>query len=310
MPSKSDRPRFISENIRLAPFTSWQVGGVADFFCTPTKTEEIIEAQTWAQGKNFPITVLGGGSNVLVSDHGVRGLTICLKNFSGIKIEDTPTEIKLECFAGTSKSELLKIFLKFKLAPALFLAGIPGDVAGGIVMNAGVAESFTPREFVEITDWIEVLRPTGALEKISAKQLQWSYRHCVGWAPGIIARVGLRWPNQPDDSILDQVRNANKVRLSKQPLDKPSCGSVFVNPPGHKAAQLVDSCGLKGYTVGQAQVSLKHANFIVNLGDTTHGASATDIWQVIQHVQKTVLQQTQVQLKTEVIRLGEWTQLS
>ncbi len=167
-------------------------------------------------------------------------------------------------------------------------------------MNAGVAESFKPREFCEITDWVEVLRPSGELEKIASSGLEWSYRHCKGWQPGVIVRAQLSWPLEEDSQILEQVRNANKVRLSKQPLDMPSCGSVFVNPPGLKAAQLIDSLGLKGYSVGGAQVSPKHANFIVNTG----GARATDVLSVIEHVKKTVKEKKSVELHTEVVLIG------
>jgi UDP-N-acetylmuramate dehydrogenase len=296
----------IESKVLLASYTSWSVGGPADFFCKPRTLEEVKFAQAWALENKHPLTILGGGSNVLVSDRGVPGLVMCLKDLIGLETRVESEEgreiFKVEAWAGTSKSELLKIFLKQKLAPALFLAGIPGDLGGGLVMNAGVAEMFTPREFTEITEWIEVLRPNGQVSRLKHGDLKWTYRHMSGWEPGILVRAGLRWPNEPDSSILDQVKNANKVRLSKQPLDLPSCGSVFVNPPGLKAAQLIDSCGLKGYTVGQAQVSLKHANFIVNLG----GCTAEEIWSVIRHVKKTVREMKGVDLKTEVIRLGEW----
>lgn len=290
----------IKENIILAPYTSWLVGGPAEFFALPKTLEEVKELNSWAQSKNLKVTVLGGGSNVLISDQGIKGLVICLKNFSQVVTREENGRFIIECEAGAGKSELLRHFLKRKLAPALFLAGLPGDVGGGVVMNAGVGESFLPREFVEITDWIEVLKPDGKLEKISAKDLQWSYRHCHGWQPGIIVKVAVSWPIKEDLTILDQVRNANKVRLTKQPLDMPSCGSVFVNPEGHKSAQLIDSCGLKGFTVGGAQVSMKHANFIVNTGDAT----AEDILKVIEHVRATVQKEKNVQLKTEVIRLS------
>ncbi|MFZ4404354.1 MAG: hypothetical protein ACOYOK_09665, partial [Pseudobdellovibrionaceae bacterium] len=130
-----------------------------------------------------------------------------------------------------------------------------------------------------------------------------TYRHSNGWKPGYILRVGLAWPLEPDDTILDKVRKANQLRLSKQPLDKPSCGSVFINPVGHKAGQLIEQCGLKGFTIGGAQVSQKHSNFIVNIGK----ASASDMWQVILHVQKVVEEKTSVQLRTEVVLMGEWT---
>lgn len=292
----------IQERVLLAPYTSWLIGGAADYYVQPATLEELKESQSWAQSKKLPITILSGGSNVLISDRGVRGLVINLKSFNKVETRTTEKQVELICEAGAGKNELLKIYLKQKLAPALFLAGIPGDVGGGIVMNAGVAEDMKPREFTEITGWFEVLKPDGTLKRYEHKDIEWSYRHSNNWQPGIIVKAGLVWPNEPDATILEKVRNANKVRLSKQPLDMPSCGSVFQNPPGHKAAQLIDSCGLKGTQIGQAQVSLKHANFIVNLGQAT----ATDTYNLMLKVQSTVKSQKGVDLKTEVVRMGEW----
>lgn len=295
----------IKQNVSLAEYTSWLVGGPAEYFCLPQSEAEVREAIQWAHDQKQPLTIFGGGTNVLISDKGIRGLVMCLRRFSGVESKEENGRLHITATSGTAKSELLKIFLKNKLPPALFLAGLPGDVGGGVVMNAGVAESFVPREFVEITDWVEVLRfEKGQFQthRFSKEQLHWEYRHSTGWQPGVILRVGLSWPMQADATILEQVRNANKIRLTKQPLDMPSCGSVFRNPAGHKAAQLIDSSGLKGFTVGEAQVSLKHANFIVNLG----AAKATDIWSVITHVKDTVKKLKDVELQTEVVRLGEW----
>lgn len=293
---------FIQEKVVTAPYTSWLVGGVAEYFALPTTEQQLKEAWAWAQETQMQITILGGGSNVLVSDEGIPGLTLCLKNFRELKTREEQGRLHIEVLSGAGKSELLKVFLKYKLAPALFLAGIPGDVGGGVVMNAGVAESFVPREFCEIVDWFEVLKPDLSVQKYTHSEIRWEYRHSFNWQPGIITRVGLSWPLDPDETILQKVKDANRVRLAKQPLDMPSCGSVFINPPGHKSAQLIDSCGLKGFSIGGAQVSLKHANFIVNTGQAT----ATDLWQVIQHVSKTVFEKKNVQLKTEVVLLGVW----
>ncbi|MEK6773716.1 MAG: UDP-N-acetylmuramate dehydrogenase [Bdellovibrionota bacterium] len=302
------QPEFIEKNRILAPFTSWLVGGAADYFCCPKTENEIQQAWTWALEKKLPVTFLGGGTNVLISDQGVEGLLICLKNFSGIEgeeiVEGKKKYLKFTARSGTSKGELLKIFLKYKLAPALFLAGLPGDVGGGIVMNAGVAENLSPREFCEIVQAIEVISsPQDWNAKVyQHSEVQWSYRHSRGWQPGLVTKVHFQWPYEPDGSILNKVRDANRVRLSKQPLDKPSCGSVFVNPQGHKAAQLIDSNGLKGFQIGDAQVSMKHANFIVNLGQ----AKAQEIWQVIQHVKNVVKEKKSIDLQTEVVLLGRW----
>jgi UDP-N-acetylmuramate dehydrogenase len=296
----------IKQNVSLAEYTSWLVGGPAEYFCLPETEVDVKEALRWAHDHKQPLTFFGGGTNILISDKGIRGLTICLRRFSGVESKEVNGRLEITALAGTGKSELLKIFLKNKLAPALFLAGLPGDVGGGVVMNAGVAEGFVPREFVEITDWVEVLRLENgsfSIHRFSKDQLHWEYRHSKGWQPGVITRVGLSWPLEADASILEQVRNANKIRLSKQPLDMPSCGSVFRNPPGNKAAQLIDGCGLKGFIVGEAQVSLKHANFIVNLGK----AKATDMWDLIEHVRITVKKLKSVELHTEVVRLGDWS---
>lgn len=292
----------ILENVNLAPHTSWLIGGLADHFCQPTTIEELTEAIRLADEKKWSVTVLSGGSNVLISDLGIRGLTIYLNKFSMISHEIKNDRIVVQCLSGTAKSELLKLFLKNQLPPALFLAGLPGDVGGGVVMNAGVAEAFEPREFMEMVDWIEVLNHQCQIHRLKKEDLKISYRHCDGWQPGIITTVQISWPLVADPLVLTKVREANKIRLTKQPLDKPSCGSVFRNPEGYKAAQLIDQAGLKGFSVGDAQVSLKHANFIVNLGQ----AKATDVVSVIEHVQKTVKQVHGVQLTTEVVRLGQF----
>lgn len=292
----------ISQNVKLAEYTSWMVGGNADHFCLPETLEDLKEAITYAKANNLAITILGGGTNVLVSDDGIAGLTICLRRLSKITSFEKDGKLHIEALAGTAKSELLKTFLKQKLPPALFLAGLPGDVGGGVVMNAGVAEAFVPREFMDFVDWVDVMTLDLQIIRLQKNQLNIKYRHTDGWQPHIIVNVGMSWPMEIDATILDKVREANKIRLSKQPLDMPSCGSVFKNPEGHKAAQLIDSTGLKGFRVGDAQVSLKHANFIVNLKNAT----AKNISDVIAHVQKTVEKDKGVKLTTEVVRLGRW----
>lgn len=292
----------VLQNHSLAEYTSWLIGGPAEYFCVPTNVEELREALKFSQDKNIAVTILGGGSNVLISDAGVAGLTICLKKFTGVQTLLTEEKIYLDCLAGTSKSELLKIFLKHQLAPSLFLAGLPGDVGGGVIMNAGVAEKFEPREFMELVDSIEVMDSSGQIKEIKKSELIVKYRHTDGWQPDIVIKAKISWPLKKDETVLQKVRDANKVRLSKQPLDKPSCGSVFKNPEGHKVAQLIDATGLKGFSIGDAQVSLKHANFIVNNGN----AKAYDTWNLILYVQKAVKEKTGVDIQTEVIRLGRW----
>lgn len=294
-------PSIVQPKTRLAPYTSWKIGGEAEYFALPTKLDQIKELQSWAQSQNLKITIFGGGSNILIPDEGIKGLVISLRDFCDYESSIERGKVFVRCSAGVAKTELLKVFLKHKLAPALFLAGLPGDVAGGVVMNAGIAEQIRPREFNEILDNIEVLRPDGTVERLHRDQIEWSYRKSNGWQPGIIVSVTLSWDNEPSEDTLKKVRDFNRIRLSKQPLDLPSCGSVFMNPPGKKAAQLIDSCGLKGHRVGGVEVSKKHANFIVNLEKGT----AADVVELIRYVRRTVFNKTGAKLHTEVIWMGE-----
>ena len=292
---------------RLKNYNTWQVGGEADYFCEPINISEVQEALAWALDKKIPYCILSGGSNVLFHDDGFRGLVIGLRKLTGLEIENSQSSetYRVIASAGTSKAEILKYCLRNKLEAALMFAGLPGDVGGGVVMNAGVSENFKIREFCQIVEWIEVVREDGSVQRIRSEDLSWDYRHCDGWGRGVIVRVGLKFAGPRVEDIGRQVREVNLNRLSKQPLDKPSCGSVFRNPvSGLKAAQLIDSCGLKGYTVGGAQVSLKHANFIINLGEAT----AKDIAMVIQHVKDSVYAKFQVRLQSEVVWLGPWEQ--
>lgn len=308
----------IKKDILLADWTWWKVGGRAQFFCQPSSIQELNQALAWAQAKNLEVTALGGGTNVLISDKGVSGLVVSLRDLRGIEYEHveppkdsgskglTSGELQLVVLAGTSKAELLRVFLKYKLAPALFLCGLPGDVGGGVVMNAGVSEDIQPREFCELVDWIEVLKGpegiAGDLQRYQAKDLNWSYRHSSGWQPGVIVRVGLKWPLVEVPDISHLIKQATRRRLQRQPLNLPSCGSVFKNPEGHKAGALIEQCGLKGYRVGGVQVSEKHANFIVN----TDRGTASDVHTVIQHVKSQVMAKFNVQLEAEVRYIGNW----
>lgn len=294
----------ILENYSLKDLNSWRVGGKAEYICFPKQMENVVEAVRWAQTQKQPISILGDGTNVLISEDGVEGLLICTKDLSGLQSRVESQRLIIECLAGTPKAEVLKVFLKNRLAPAMFLAGLPGNVGGGIKMNAGVGHNMQPKEFVEITDWFEVVAFSRNTEvrKFTNKDIQWKYRQTQGWQPGIIVRACLSWPMQPDDRILKQVREANKRRMESQPLDQPSCGSTFVNPPGKKSGQLIEMCGLKGERIGDAEVSTKHANFLINKGE----ARAGDIHRLIRHIQQEVKNKTGIELQSEVVYLGRW----
>jgi UDP-N-acetylmuramate dehydrogenase len=286
----------------LANLNSWKVGGEAEYFCTPSNIDECIEAHNWAESKKLAITYLGLGSNVLISDKGIKGLVICTRKLKAINHYEEDEKLKIECMAGNTKMELLKLFLKYELSPALMFAGIPGDIGGGVVMNAGISEKLEPREFEEVVEWVEVLRD-GEIHRYQHKDLEWTYRHCHGWEPGMLIKACISWPLAPKTpEIKKLVKEANQTRLKKQPLELPSCGSVFKNPLPQHSGKLIEDAGLKGYSIGGAQVSEKHANFIVNTGN----AKASEMRSLIEHVQKTVKEKFSVSLQTEVRFLGDW----
>lgn len=286
----------IEKNVCLKKYNSWNVGGEAEYFCTPKNLEEMIEAEKFSIENNLSIRVLGSGSNVLIPDEGIRGLVICTKKFKEINVIKTEDHLKIDCSSGTPKFQLMKAFLQESLPPAIFLSGLPGDVGGGIVMNAGISEKIKPREFVDITDWFEVLHQ-GKIRRYDKQEVSWSYRHCKGWEPGMIVRAGFSYPmNEKKESIKERATQFAKSRKERQPLEMPSCGSTFVNPEGTSAGFLIEDSGLKGFQIGDAQVSHKHANFIVNLGN----AKATDIKKLIEHIVEIVKQKHGIQLRTEV----------
>jgi len=295
----------VQQQVGLSDLTWWKVGGLADHFVSPSNEKEIGQALLWASEKGHPVTVLGGGSNVLISDAGVEGLVISLKNYTGVEARQEDGRLVVVATSGSSKAEVLRHFLKSKLAPALFLCGLPGDMGGGVVMNAGVSEKITPREFHEIIDWFEVLREeNGKLitQCYKNSDVEWKYRKSEGWQPGVITRIQVSWDSAEDPDIPTKVKSATRSRLARQPLNFPSGGSVFKNPVGRSSGALIDQSGLKGYTVGGAQVSEKHANFIVNLGDAT----AKDVKSVIDYVRQTVQAEQGIELETEVKLIGRW----
>jgi UDP-N-acetylmuramate dehydrogenase len=295
----------IQQNVSLKELTWWKVGGHAEHFVMPVSVDEVGEALLWADNNNMAVTVLGGGSNVLISDEGVEGLVLCTQQLKGTEVVETEGRVQVIALAGSAKAEALKVFLQKKLPPALFLCGLPGDMGGGVVMNAGVSERIVPREFNEIVDWFEVLRvEAGELRtlKFENSDVEWHYRKSEGWQPGIVTRVAVSWPLEVDPDIGTKVKSATRSRLQRQPLNMPSCGSVFKNPKGSSSGALIDQSGLKGFRVGDAQVSEKHANFIVNLGQ----AKASDVKSVIESVRQEVLKQHGVRLETEVKLVGGW----
>jgi UDP-N-acetylmuramate dehydrogenase len=292
------------KNHSLKEYNTWRVGGNAEYFYQPTDFDQLKNSYLYALKNAIPISILGEGSNVLISDLGIEGLVLSLKSFNHISSYENSDYFYLEAQAGVSKTQLLKAFLEKELSPALLFAGLPGNLAGGIVMNAGVSTNISPHEFSQIVDSFEVLKPSGELVTYSHNQINWSYRQTTGWQPGIIISAQLKWPLKKEINIKDTLKTLNRKRLLSQPLDKPSCGSVFTNPKEKNvyAGKLIEDLGLKGFRIGKAEVSTKHANFIV----TEKGATASDVKKIIEHIILVVKEATGYQLKPEVVLMGRW----
>lgn len=287
-------PIKIKTNEPLSRYTYTKTGGPADYLAFPTTRQELKDLLVRARKQKMPVTTLGNSSNLIIKDGGIRGLVIMLPQFN--KIEVKQQQITAE--AGAAIIAVTKAASKASLTGLEFAAGIPGSVGGAIFMNAGAYGG----EIANVVSSIDEILPDGREVQISGSDLHFGYRHSVVQENhGIVvaATFNLQAGRQPQ--IQNKMDELNALRRSKQPLEYPSCGSVFKRPQGHFTGPLIIKAGLQGKSIGGAQVSNKHAGFIINTGNAT----ATDYLQLIQLIQKTVKEKFAVQLETEVRIIGE-----
>lgn len=287
-------PIKIKTNEPLSRYTYTKTGGPADYLAFPTTRQELKDLLVRARKQKMPVTTLGNSSNLIIKDGGIRGLVIMLPEFN--KIEVKQQQITAE--AGAAIIAVTKAASKASLTGLEFAAGIPGSVGGAIFMNAGAYGG----EIANVVNSIDEILPDGREVQISGSDLHFGYRHSVVQENhGIVvaATFNLEVGQQPQ--IQNKMDELNALRRSKQPLEYPSCGSVFKRPQGHFTGPLIIKAGLQGKSIGGAQVSNKHAGFIINTGNAT----ATDYLQLIQLIQKTVKEKFAVQLETEVRIIGE-----
>lgn len=275
-------------------YTTFRIGGPADILFYPETAQEILVAQALAVEAEVPVTVIGCGSNLLVGDKGVRGLVIALgKPFGGIEVEGNVIHAQ----AGARMSALANAALAHGLAGLEFASGIPGSVGGGVYMNAGAYGG----QLSDVIRDVELIRD-GMVVRVPAEEMDFGYRHSAAMDEEALI-TGATFVLQPGDpeEIRAKMSDLNGRRRDKQPLEYPSAGSVFKRPEGYFAGALIEQSGLKGCSVGGAQVSEKHAGFIVNRG----GATAQDVCDLVEHVQQTVQQKFGVWLDTEIRFIGE-----
>ncbi len=274
--------------------TTFRVGGMADMLAEPRSEKELCELLCSAKAENIPVTIIGNGSNLLVTDKGIRGLVIKIaKEFSAITIDgDT-----IICQSGALLSKISSTAYENSLTGLEFASGIPGTVGGAVYMNAGAYGG----EIKDVLLSCEYIKD-GELRKITAEEAKLSYRHSVfSENGGIITKVTLKLKKGNKDEILAKMQDFKNRRVTKQPLEFASAGSTFKRPEGHFAGALIEGAGLKGLSVGGAEVSEKHAGFIINKG----GATASDILELIRLVQEKVYETSGVMLEPEVKILGE-----
>lgn len=283
----------IKQNEPLSRYTFTHTGGPADWLAFPKNVDEVQQLVEFAKGHDLPITVLGNASNLIVKDGGIAGLVLILTAMKNITVHDKIVSAD----AGAAYIDVTKVARDHSLSGIEFAAGIPGSVGGAIFMNAGAYGGETKNAVAKAV----VMDRDGQIFELDHDELDFGYRHSAVQDRDLIV-LSADFSLTPGDftTIKAEMDDLNARRAAKQPLDLPSCGSVFKRPEGYFAGKLIHDSGLQGYTSGGAQVSKKHAGFIVNIN---HG-TATDYLNVIHHVQKTVKEKFGVDLETEVRIIG------
>ena len=280
-------------DVPMSKHTSWHAGGTADLFFTPRDTLDLASFLRQLPSA-VPTLWIGLGSNLLVRDGGVRGAVVSLHGALGTLERLSATRIQAQ--AGVPCARIARQCVKWGLGPAEFFAGIPGTLGGALAMNAGAWDGETWRQVLEV----DVIDRRGTRHVRTPADYEIGYRHVRGPADEWFIAARMEFERKPGSNDA-AIRELLERRKQTQPIGEWSCGSVFTNPPGQHAARLIESAGLKGFRIGDASVSLKHANFIIN-----HGAArAADIEALIAHVQRTVADFHHVELATEVRIVGE-----
>jgi UDP-N-acetylmuramate dehydrogenase len=295
----------IKSKVSLSAFTSYRVGGAAEWYVAPRNLEALQASIEFAKEHDLPVTILGAGSNLLVSDRGLPGLVISTRHLRHSHFD--PQTGQLTVSAGESIPSLAWEAAKLGWQGLEWAVGIPGTVGGAVVMNAGAHHSCIADMLVSA----QVLSPDGTLETLTPDQIGYSYRTSSLQSSASTDRRSQRivtqatfqlQPGSEPAQVLAKTKEHKKTRLLTQPYNFPSCGSVFRNPTPYTAGWLIEQTGLKGYQIGGAQVALLHANFIVNCG----GAKASDIFCLIRHIQQQVKEHWSICLEPEVKMIGEF----
>ncbi|PZV16181.1 MAG: UDP-N-acetylenolpyruvoylglucosamine reductase [Pseudanabaena sp.] len=288
----------IRTNVSLAGLTSMRVGGLAEYFISPRSSTELAEGLSWASDLHLPITIIGAGSNLLISDQGLSGLVVCTRHIRGIEFDAHYGQVTAA--AGEPVPRLAMQIASHGWSGFEWAVGIPGTVGGLVVMNAGAQGGCAADCMVSAL----TVSLTGETNLIYPQDLDFSYRtSALQESTNIVTGATFKFQVGGNPKAIASDTEAKlKARHTTQPYHLPNCGSVFRNPLPQFAAKLIQDAGLKGYQIGNAQVSELHANFIVNLGN----AKASDIFSLIQHIKTVICDRNGVVLETEVKMIGHF----
>ncbi|MHB8926106.1 MAG: UDP-N-acetylmuramate dehydrogenase [Bacillota bacterium] len=279
----------------MSEHTSFHIGGPADILATPGDEDSLRRLLLWADEAAVPLMVIGRGTNLLVRDQGLRGLVVRIGR--GLDRADV-SEGTISAGAGLSLAELSKLAASRGLDGLAFACGIPGSLGGALVMNAGAYDG----EMKHVVERVEVMRPDGTRAWLSKGDLDFSHRHSALQGGGLFAlRAELALRPGERSGIEARMAEFDRLRAEKQPLEWPSAGSVFRRPQGHYVGPLITEAGMRGARVGDAQVSEKHAGFIVNRGEAT----AADVMELIERIRAAVRARFDVDLAPEIRIVGE-----
>ena len=279
----------------LASYTAYRIGGPSDLWVAPQSESDIFACVRLANNQGIPLFVLGRGSNVLISDSGWRGITLYIgENYSGWKISEQTAEVR----SGSLLNDLVTATVNAGLGGIELLAGIPGGLGGALRMNAGAFG----QEIAPVVEKVYGVSMEGEPFSADGGQIDFGYRRVPILDHIVVTGAQLRFQKEAPETLRRRVDDILKMRNRKQPLNYPSCGSVFKRPKGYYAGALIEEAGLKGKRIGGAEVSQKHAGFIVNVA----GACAEDVYGLIKFIEKTILDRFGVRLEREVKLVGDF----
>lgn len=285
-------------NEPMKKYSTFKIGGLAECLIKIDNIEDLKKVLKFSKENNIKITIIGNGSNVLILDGGIKGITMLIK-IENYQINETAqNEIEVIAGAGCKIGKLAQVFLKNEITGFEELSGIPGTLGGAVKMNAGAHG----KEFVDIIEEVKVIDYNGKEKTIKKEECEFSYRNSIFKHENyIITEVKMKLEKGNETNIKNKMTEYLKYRKEKQPIEYPSAGSTFKRGNDFITAKLIDLAGLKGFSIGDAQISCKHSGFIINKGNAT----AKDVLELVKHVEKTIEKEFNKKIELEIEIIGE-----